>query len=88
VVRQLRQRLPDGRRLPDRAVDEAVLGHRGQCPSRQGRLELGSLRGTDDESERAHAALWLQAEHAADAPEGQVGLRPPFAVDLEAITRP
>jgi hypothetical protein len=56
-----------------------------------GALELrrrALLRGPDDKPERADAALRLQAEHAADAPESEVGLRAPFAVDLDAIARP
>ena len=43
VVRQLRQRLPDGRRLPARAVAEAVLGDRGQRQGRQGRLAVDDV---------------------------------------------
>ena len=43
VVRQLRQCLPDGRRLPARAVAEAVLGDRGQRKGRKGRLAVDDV---------------------------------------------
>ena len=76
VVRQLRQRLPDGGGLSQRAVAAAVLGHRGQRQGRQGRLAV-------DERRRARATS--SSSRSAARPTTSASSRPSAATRVVTI---